>query len=539
MLIGRNIMQTKKRFNITGLCNPARHYMADVSGKIAKIMDMVQEGDYFIINRPRQYGKTTSLFLLEQKLLTSGKYIPLKISFEGIDSSIFQSHQRFSETFLGKIKKELKRLNKEKHAAVIDSNINTIKNFFHLGELLETLNDTGEPIVLLIDEVDRASNNQLFLDFLGLLRNKYLERMENKGHTFHSVILAGVHDIKTLKRKIRPEDGQKFNSPWNIAAPFDVDMDFNVAEISSLLAQYSEDKTLTMDIPAIAGEIYYYTSGYPFLVSFIAKLTDEKILPAKEEKERNTWTVKDIETAVSALLKESNTNFDSLIKNLENNRDLYDFIKSIAVEGQTISYHVTDNLISLAKTYGIIGEEKGNCKIHNKIYEQLIYDHMTVKLVREKRAEKVSRFNAASQFIRDDGVMDFEKVLLKFREFMKEQYSRKDRDFLERNGRLVFQAFLKPIINGHGFDFKEAQVSEERRLDIVVTWGSRKYIVELKIWRGIEAHRKGLLQLADYLERTNTSKGYLIIFDSRQDRADDWEPSTERINGKEIFTIRV
>ncbi len=528
-----------KRFNVTGSCNPDRHYMADVSGKISMIMDMIEAGDYFIVNRPRQYGKTTTLFLLERELLKNGDYLPIKTSFEGMDATIFASHESFIETFLEKIKKELIWLEKEKLAATIDENIKNIKNFFQLDGFIETLNSAGEQIVLLIDEVDSASNNQLFLDFLGMLRNKYLERNVGKGHPFHSVILAGVHDVKTLKSKIRPDQESKFNSPWNIAASFDVDMDLSIEEISSLLSQYSTEKGVSVDIPAVAGKLHHYTSGYPFLVSYLCKLLDEKIIPAKDKSQQKAWTLTDIETAVNILLKTSNSNFDSLIKNLENNPQLYEFVKSIAVEGESISYHGTDNLISLAKTYGIIGEENGICKIHNRIYEQLIHDHMTVKLVRERKAERVSQFNSVSQFIENDGSLNFEKVLLKFQEFMKEQYNEKDRRFLERNGRLVFQAFLKPIINGTGFEFKEAQLSEERRMDIVVTWESTKYIVELKIWRGPEAHKKGLDQLADYLERTNLEKGYLIIFDSRQSKEKDWKQLTEKVNNKEIIAVRV
>ena len=54
----------KKRFNITGTCYPAKHYMADVSKKWNKTLDMIDYGDYFIINRPRQYGKTTALYAM-------------------------------------------------------------------------------------------------------------------------------------------------------------------------------------------------------------------------------------------------------------------------------------------------------------------------------------------------------------------------------------------------------------------------------------------------------------------------------------------
>lgn len=44
-----------KKFNITGVCFPAQHYMADISRKFARVMAMVEAGDYFIINRPRHF----------------------------------------------------------------------------------------------------------------------------------------------------------------------------------------------------------------------------------------------------------------------------------------------------------------------------------------------------------------------------------------------------------------------------------------------------------------------------------------------------
>ena len=53
-----------RKFNITGVCIPALHYMVDTSAKIAQIGQMIDDGLYFIINRARQFGKTTTLYLL-------------------------------------------------------------------------------------------------------------------------------------------------------------------------------------------------------------------------------------------------------------------------------------------------------------------------------------------------------------------------------------------------------------------------------------------------------------------------------------------
>lgn len=65
----------------------------------------------------------------------------------------------------------------------------------------------------MIDEVDSATNNQVFLDFLVQLRAYYIDR--DVQPTFQSVILTGVYDVMNLKRKIRPDEEHKVNSPWN------------------------------------------------------------------------------------------------------------------------------------------------------------------------------------------------------------------------------------------------------------------------------------------------------------------------------------
>lgn len=122
---------------------------------------------------------------------------------------------------------------------------------------------------------------------------------------------------------------------------------------------------------------------------------------------------------------------------------------------------------------------------------------------------------------------------------MKEQYSSKDTSFIERNGRLLFLAFLKPIINNKGFDFKDVEVSEEKRLDIVITFGTMKYIVELKVWQGEKYHQKGIEQLCDYLDRQNETRGYLLIYDFRKKSGQAGRSRTIHSQGKTIFVAWV
>ncbi|WP_315971117.1 hypothetical protein [Clostridium botulinum] len=93
-------------------------------------------------------------------------------------------------------------------------------------------------IILIIDEVDKNSSNRLFLSFLGMLRLLYLSREQDLGITFKSVILSGVYDIKNLKLKVRDNSEIRYNSPWNIAVNFNIDMSFSEMEIGTMLKEY-------------------------------------------------------------------------------------------------------------------------------------------------------------------------------------------------------------------------------------------------------------------------------------------------------------
>ena len=51
-----------KYFNTEGSCKPEEHYMVKLDDRLARIKKLlVDRKKYFVINRGRQYGKTTTL----------------------------------------------------------------------------------------------------------------------------------------------------------------------------------------------------------------------------------------------------------------------------------------------------------------------------------------------------------------------------------------------------------------------------------------------------------------------------------------------
>jgi AAA-like domain len=524
-----------KKFNVTGLCLPNRHYSADVSGKLAATMKMIDEGEYFIINRPRQYGKTTTMHTLRRQLIEMG-YAVFHISFETVADSIFQSEEKLSAGFLrllGRIAHEsVPELKPFLETAALQN-----LNLEGLGETITDLcSQTDKRVVVFIDEVDQSSNNELFVRFLALLRDKYLERDRNP--TFHSVMLAGLHDVKTLKLKINPNSTGSYNSPWNIATDYKVDMNLFPHEVKPMLDDYAQAEGVSMDSQAIAEQLFFYTSGYPFLTSYLCKIIAEDILPKKIVKE---WTNDDVFRAFRMLMETPNvTNFDSLFKHLREYTDLYKLVFELVIDGEEYDYSSYDERINLGIMHGIFGKsETGKLKIHNRIYRELIADVMISewRTSRKDNHEKIKgSLNGTDKYRLPNNGLDMKALVEGFQEFMRQNYSAKDRDFLERNGRLIFLAYLKPILNGGGFDFKEPQASEEKRLDLVITYFQHRYLIELKIWHGDKAHEKGIHQLADYLDRLGLDTGYLVIFDHNKKKT--WTKDWAEAKGKRLYWVK-
>lgn len=496
--MGGAVSHKRKKFNTTGLCIPQYHYMADVSEKVNRIKEeYVDQDEYFTINRARQYGKTTILYLLQENLKDSS--VVLSISFEGKEE-YFTSLQNFAEGLNISFYKLLRKAAPEL-AGIFQERICQTLAMEEIGERITTLCEkAGKRVILMIDEVDKAADAQVFLTFLGMLRERYLKRRVGGDATFDSVILAGVHDIKNLKMKIRPEEGQNYNSPWNISAVFEIDMGLSVNEIASMLREYEDDVHSGMDIMQMAKDLHEYTDGYPFLVSCLCKFIDEKEL---------SWDTKGLRMAVKELLKTNNTLFDDVIKNIQNHPEFSDLVEQIVIRGAQVAFEIQNPTIQRGCMYGILKERNGRTSVANILFETLIINYFVS--VRSTYTLTASGYVEKGQYVRE-GMLDMGLVLHRFSAFMKAEYRDEDGKFIENHGRLLFLSFLRPIINGTGHYAVEPQTRKNNRMDLQVFYGSQEIIVEMKVWRGEKYERSGYDQLIRYLEARDVEKGYMLSF---------------------------
>lgn len=498
-----------RRFNTTGSCDPQRHYMVRLEGRLKRIKEYyVDDGSYFVINKGRQYGKTTTLRALEEYLKED--YIVLSLDFQRLGTEDFTDESTFARAFTEVL------IAAFPSGETCDSKM--LKEFIEKGscslqELFVQLSmlcgNSSRPIVLMIDEVDSASNNQVFVDFLAQLRSYYLNR--DKTPIFHSVILAGVYDIKNLKLKLRPDSEHQYNSPWNIAADFDIAMSFSAGQIAGMLNEYEEDYHTGMDIGAVADEIYAYTSGYPVLVSMICKRIDEKILGSDGfDTPEKAWSQDGIEKAVKMILMDRAPLFESMIRHLDEYSGMKQMFQAILFQGSEFSYSPDTKEISLACMFGYAVNSNGKVRIANRIFETRLYNYFLSEEELTSVMGKMAQRDK-SYFIHD-GHLDMDMTLKKFVSYFTEIYGENDDKFIEDYGRKFFLLYLKPIINGVGNYYIEAQTRDARRTDVIVDYLGEQFIVELKIWHGNEYNERGERQLTDYLDYYHKDKGYMISF---------------------------
>ena len=502
-----------KRFNTTGVCIPEKHYMVDISSRLARIKAMIDDGEYFCINRARQYGKTTTLTMLRRMLIPN--YEVISLDFQDISAADFKTEGMFVQAFCRIIKSKTRTglfIPKE-IVETLDEYIGRSKEKAKLQELFELLTDwcasVGKDIVLIIDEVDSATNNQVFLDFLAQLRSGYIKRDSEGYPAFKSVILAGVTDVKHLRSKIRDEKLHQLNSPWNIAVDFNIDMSLSSEGIAGMLEEYEADHKTGMNVEEIAKLLRDYTNGYPFLVSRICQLIDGEVV--NESGLSKAWTKDGFDEAIKLILTEKNTLFESLTGKLISYPELRDALYSVLMEGTRITYNPMQESILQMEMYGFIVNEDGVIAVSNRIFETLLYNLFLSDADFKDNVFGRNGDLGRSIFIHD-GVLDVPLIMDHFIKTYTEVCGPLVDKFREKDGRELFLLYLKPIINGTGNYYIEAQTRDQRRTDVIIDYLGKQYIIELKIWHGNSYNEKGEQQICEYLDYFGLDSGYMLSF---------------------------
>ncbi len=518
-----------RTFGTQGPVNPKENYVVSRTEEIADFVDRVKKGKYIVLFAPRQTGKTT-LFRAAMDALIVESYFPIQLNFElYVDCSVSDFYISFSKRFREEIEGVFKKRGATPSEALCQfldnteiTNQVTMMEFFK--QLVHLLSDhsNSQKIVLIIDEFDAIPPDAV-RGFLHSLRYIYLDH--SRIRCPYSVGIVGVKNITQLNY-------DRSISPFNIQDEFHLP-NFTQGQVQELLEQYTDEVGQAF-APEVITAIYKQTAGQPFLVNRCSQILTEELDIPKHE----TITMAYFLKAHRQLLRERNTNVEHMLTNIRRDRRFESLLMRIASYERGLPFSPDNDMMNELAIYGVIAESTdGMCEIVNPIYQHRIlqafkpaFNGLEMEYFSEENGDDFI------DYLTPEGVIQMEALLNNFQDFIARvgfrilQIPDTPQEYV---GQHLLYTYLDHFVHVIGANmFLEVQTGRGR-MDLLITYNQRKYIVETKIWEGDRYYQAGKAQLAAYLKLEGAREGYYVVFDHRNNPTPRVE--TETIDG---LTIR-
>ena len=233
-----------------------------------------------------------------------------------------------------------------------------------------------------------------------------------------------------------------------------------------------------------------------------------------------------MDEAVKLLLSETGTSlFDSLTGKLTNYPNLKQKLRRVLLRGETLSWLPYDEEQQQLFMYGFIRNNHNTVAVANRIFEMLLYTHF-IGENNSNNSLKQSGSETKSVFLDSDGILNVPKIMEHFISEHNRIHGEHTEKFLEEEGRERFITYVAAIINGTGTYSIEEQTRNHSRMDMVIHYLGRRYVIEMKIWRGDRYNADGEKQLIEYLDYFGLDTGYLLSFNFNRHK----KPSVELVH---------
>ncbi len=542
---GRVYRSPIRIFEKSGSVNPEASYYVSLENVVntdkQDIKTMVDRGRYFSIFAPRQSGKTTFLEETRKQLHQDTTYIVILLSFEDCKNLERSRFYSLIERYLyAQLMDRLNQVRCEKAEAV-----NQLLQSHHLtdhisfGILFEELNRLIQfkKIVVFIDEFDGIPLGELE-NFLTAIRKLYLQYKNVEQKALYSIGLMGIRNITKLV-----VGGV---SPFNIADQVDLPP-FSLKNVQELFSQYTRETNQPLTEDAIK-RIFAETGGQPWLVNRLGTILTVDVKPETIE----AIDERDVEKAIQILLQERNAHFDNLYEKAKLYRESF-----VEIVFDHTEYNPDDPDQSWLEQYGLIKNKEGKAAVANVIYKAR-YLKTFFKEVRSYRNLRPNEYELPGN------KLDMERILLDFEQYIaqigvaafyrewdvpaynlaQDTKGTKERKPYEKTGQFLLTAWLYQFVGGGSGELHYEVTSGIGRMDILLTYKSRKYIIETKInrrtlTRTIDA---GISQLSKkYLVSESAGEGYLVVFDIKTPIGEECEPQYHESGNKKVtvFTIAI
>ncbi|MBM4366106.1 MAG: AAA family ATPase [Deltaproteobacteria bacterium] len=511
-------------FNTAGPCDPGDHYMLPPERRLAPVLALVAQKQYFVVHAARQTGKTTTMRALAAQLRGQG-VAALHATLEGSQGapSLAAAEARWLGNLARSARADFPPEWQPPSPAPAAEGDTLAAYLSGWAEKLAPLH-----LVLFLDEADVVVDDCL-VSLLRQLRSGFHLRPRAAPA---SVALVGMRDLRDYL--VTAKDGRPVNpgSPFNIKAASLTLQNFTAAEVGELYAQHEADTGQAFSAEAVA-RVHALTGGQPFLVNMLASICVSELVPDRSL----PVTAAHVEQARERLVMSRTTHLDNLGQRLREPRVAT--IMSRVVEGDDDLDASSDDF-QYCIDLGLLAPSGGLPAIANPIYREVIARELSL------RAQAVLPLPRAA-WLRPGGQLDAPVLVGQFL-----QWWRENSDFAVRHApegyreatvHLAFMAFLQKVVNGGGLIQREFAAGSGR-VDLCVEMAGARTVIEIKRVRPDRgtrerAVRDGVVQLSEYLDTLGEREGWLLVFDQREGLSwDDRLWSEDRVVEGRLLHLR-
>jgi hypothetical protein len=514
-----------KFFNTCGPCFPDEHYMLPAVERIVGIDDLISSGINFVLQAPRQSGKTTSAHSAVEKINNEGKYYALYCTLEaaGVFSDI-----PATISFLCSIIREslLKSGIPELQEVYCDIPVFDPGNTYGVPKM-DLVPDTYSSIlnvatavsrtlsaicckldrelIVFLDEIDRLTGD-VMITFLSNLRSGYVKRKAMKFP--RSIALIGTHSIRDFMMESRPDSESNGSAtPFNVVEPMTL-ANFTSDEVKSLYRQHTLATGQRFD-DHVGDRVMYWTNGQPWLVNALPSISITRLFKSDFS---IPVTVQHIDEATEYLKLRCLTHTDPLLSRLHEPR-VQNVMETIFTGSKIQPDHISDDDLQYCLDIGLINQLEGTYSPANLIYADIFVRFLTSIYQKSLPRELADKFIGPEGPDMSGLLKDFQMFLARNSGMMATGFSYKQCDahfslfgYMHKafNGRVQV---INEFASGTGF------------VDICAIFKNRSFPVEIIINDSGYSQTGSITQLQRHMNLCVSSEGWLVVFDRHSDKS--------------------
>jgi len=495
-----------RRFWSYGPVNSKLHYFAPredlIKDAYSRLVGGEQEefGHYITVWAPRQCGKSWCMLNIFRQIKSVGKFDTVKVDLEHLKS-------------VGEISRIIDSISKD-IALELKQNIPEIKTVEQFQELF-TSRYLKKPLILILDEFD-SLGEEIINNLVSVFRNIYNRRqtemakpLKEGRYLLHGLALVGVRSVLGVENKK--------GSPFNVQQNLHIE-NLSYDEVKRLFRWYEDESGQKVEVEVVE-QLYYELRGQPGLTCWFGELLTDTYNKNKS-KPITIDNFKAVYAAATKLLP--NNNILNIISNAK--QDPYkDTVLELFKTDRKIEFNFDNPYLNFLYMNGVIDKDVVDdtefyVRFASPFVQKRLFNYFTDALFHEM-GRLVEPFEGLDDTVTDTELNiqnlagRYETYLGKNREWLfKDVPRRKDLRIYEAVFHFNFYAYLYQFLK----PWKGTVVPEfptgNGKIDLLITYGCKRYGIELKSYSTEREYKDALMQAARYGKQLKLNEIFLVFF---------------------------